>query len=107
MRRRRRCRGRCRSLCRTNENVHKTNGKISFKIKAQIGTFVNLFGKNGEEVLCCDGYIRNTKEADIDTLKVWDRSEAIALLDKMHQKVIEICETNLLYSEIRRTHFIL
>ena len=75
-----------------NENVHKTNGKISFKIKAQIGTFVNLFGKNGEEVLCCDGYIRNTKEAGIDILKVWDRSEAIALLDKMHQKVTAICD---------------
>lgn len=75
-----------------NENVHKTNGKISFKIKAQIGTFVNLFGKNGEEVLCCDGYIRNTKEAGIDILKVWDRSEAIALLDKMHQIVTAICD---------------
>ena len=75
-----------------NENVHKTNGKISFKIKTQIGTFVNLFGKNGEEVLCCDGYIRNTKEAGIDILKVWDRSEAIALLDKMHQKVTAICD---------------
>ena len=83
------------SLCfidEINEIVHKTNGKISFKIKAQIGTFVNLFGKNGEEVLCCDGYIRNTKEAGIDILKVWDRSEAIALLDKMHQKVTAICD---------------
>lgn len=75
-----------------NENVHKTNGKISFKIKTQIGTFVNLFGNNGEEVLCCDGYIRNTKEAGIDILKVWDRSEVIALLDKMHQKVTAICD---------------
>lgn len=77
-----------------NENVHKTNGKISFKIKTQIGTFVNLFGKNGEEVLCCDGYIRNTKEAGIDILKVWDRNEVIALLDKMYQKVIAICDAN-------------
>jgi hypothetical protein len=77
-----------------NENVHKTNGKISFKIKTQIGTFVNLFGKNGEEVLCCDGYIRNTKEVGIDILKVWDRNEVIALLDKMYQKVIAICDAN-------------
>lgn len=77
-----------------NENVHKTNGKISFKIKTQIGTFVNLFGKNGDEVLCCDGYIRNTKEAGIDILKVWDRNEVIALLDKMYQKVIAICDAN-------------
>lgn len=77
-----------------NENVHKTNGKISFKIKTQIGTFVNLFGKNGEEVLCCDGYIRNTKEAGIGILKVWDRNEVIALLDKMYQKVIAICDAN-------------
>ena len=38
--------------------------------------------------------IRNTKEAGIDILKVWDRCEVITLLDKMHQKVIEICETN-------------
>ena len=77
-----------------NENVHKTNGKISFKIKTQIGTFVNLFGKNGEEVLCCNGYIRNTKEAGIDILKVWDRNEVIALLDKMYQKVIATCNAN-------------
>lgn len=77
-----------------NEIVHKTNSKISFKIKIQIGTFValDLFGKNGEEVLCSDGYIRNTKEAGIDILKVWDRSEVIALLDKMHQKVTAICD---------------
>lgn len=77
-----------------NENVHKTNGKISFKIKAQIGTFVNLFGKNGEEVLCCDGYIRNTKEAGNDILKVWDRTEVIELLNKMYQKVIATCNAN-------------
>lgn len=77
-----------------NETVHRTNGKISFKIKTQIGTFVavDLFGKNGEEVLCSDGYIRNTKEAGTDILKVWDRSEVVALLDKMHQKVIAICD---------------
>ena len=45
-----------------NEIVRKTNGKISFKIKTQIGTFVamNLYGENGEEVLCSDGYIRNS-----------------------------------------------
>lgn len=79
-----------------NETVHRTNGKISFKIKAQIGTFItlDLFLENGEEVLCSDGYIRNTKEAGIDILKVWDRGEVVALLDKMHQKVTAICENN-------------
>ncbi len=77
-----------------NEIVHKTNSKISFKIKTQIGLFVDLFGKNGEEVLCSDGYIRNTKEADIEILKVWDRTEVIELLNMMHQKVIAICDAN-------------
>ena len=79
-----------------NEIVHKTNGKISFKIKAQVGTFlaVDFFGNNDEEVLCSDGYIRNTMEAGIDVLKVWDRDEVITLLDKMYQKVIKECETN-------------
>lgn len=75
-----------------NEIVHKTNGNISFIIKTQIGPYVDLFGKNGDEVLCSDGYIRNTKEAGIDILKVWDRYEVIALLDKMHQKVTAICD---------------
>ena len=79
-----------------NEIVRKRNGKISFKIKTQIGTFIamDLFGKNGEEVLCSDGYIRNTKEAGIDILNVWDRDEVIELLDKMYQKVIMKCDSN-------------
>lgn len=79
-----------------NEIVHRTNAKISFKIKAQIGSFVavDLLGKNGDEVLCSDGYIRNTKEVDVDILKVWDRDEVIALLDKMYKKVIAECKAN-------------
>ncbi len=79
-----------------NEIVRKKNGKISFKIKPQIGTFVaiNLLEENGEEVLCNDGYIRNTKEVGIEILKVWDRNEVIELLDKMYQKVIMICDSN-------------
>ena len=79
-----------------NEFVHRTNGKISFKIKAQIGTFVtvDLFGTHGDEVLCSDGYIRNSKESDIDILKIWDRDELIALMDKMHEKVITECKAN-------------
>lgn len=79
-----------------NEIVRKTNGKISFKIKTQIGTFVamNLFGENGEEVLCSDGYIRNSKETDVDILNVWDRTEVIELLNKMYQKVIATCNAN-------------
>lgn len=77
-----------------NEIVHKTNAKISFTIKVQIGSFVavDLFGKNGDEVLCSDGYIRNTKEDDVDILKVWDRDEVIALMDRMYKKVIIGCK---------------
>jgi hypothetical protein len=45
-------------------------------------------------VLCKDGYIRNSKEEGIEPLKIWDRDEVIALLDKMYQKVISICATN-------------
>lgn len=78
-----------------NEIVHKNNGKISFKIKTQVGTFVSVFNKrDGEDVLCKDGYIRNSREDGIDILKVWDRNEVIALLEKMYQKVITECETN-------------
>lgn len=77
-----------------NETVRKHVGKISFKIKTQIGTFINIFGVRDDKVLCEDGYIRNSKEDGIDILKVWDRDEVIALLDKMYQKVINECETN-------------
>lgn len=77
-----------------NDTVHKNDGKISFKIETQIGTFINVFGKKGVEVLCKDGYIRNSKEEGIEPLKIWDRDEVIALLDKMYQKVISICDTN-------------
>lgn len=77
-----------------NDTVHKNDGKISFKIETQIGTFINVFGKKGVEVLCNDGYIRNSKEEGIEPLKIWDRDEVIALLDKMYQKVISICDTN-------------
>lgn len=79
-----------------DKTVHEINGKISFTIEAKIGTFVNLdfFGENGNDVLCKDGFIRNSKEIGIDILKVWDRDEVIALLDKMYQKVITECEAN-------------
>lgn len=77
-----------------NNTVHKNDGKISFKIETQIGTFINVFGKKDVEVLCKDGYIRNSKEGGIEPLKIWDRDEVIALLDKMYQKVIKICDTN-------------
>ena len=78
-----------------NEIVHRNSGKISFKIKAQVGRFVSIFNRyNGEDVLCKDGYIRNSNEKGIEILKVWDRDEVIALLEKMHQKVITECEAN-------------
>lgn len=77
-----------------NEIAHKDNGKISFTVKARVGTFINIFGEKGEDVLCKDGYIRNSKENGIEELKVWDRDEVIALRDKMYQKVIEECEAN-------------
>lgn len=78
-----------------NEIVHRNSGKISFKIKAQVGRFVSIFNRyNGEDVLCKDGYIRNSNEEGIEILKVWDRDEVIALLEKMHQKVITECEAN-------------
>ena len=77
-----------------NETVNKDSGKISFTVKAQIGTFIDIFGERGDEVLCKDGYIRNSKEEGIEILKVWDREEVIALLDKMYQKVIAECEAN-------------
>jgi len=86
-----------RSFCfidEINEIVHKNVGKISFMIKTQIGKFVDIFGMNGDEVLCKDGYIRNSKEDGIEILKVWDRDEVITLLDKMYQKVITECQTN-------------
>lgn len=76
------------------ESVHENSGKISFKIKAQIGMFVDIFGERGDEVLCKDGYIRNSTEDDLEILKVWDRDEAIALLDKMYQKVVAECKAN-------------
>ena len=78
-----------------NEIVHRNSGKISFKIKAQVGRFASVFNKcNGEDVLCKDGYIRSSNEDGIEVLKVWDRDEVIALLEKMHQKVITECKTN-------------
>lgn len=78
-----------------NEIVHRNSGKISFKIKAQVGRYVSIFDRcNGEDVLCKDGYIRNSNEDGIEILKVWDRDEVIALLEKLHQKVITECETN-------------
>ena len=46
------------------------------------------------EVLCKDGYIRNSQEEGIEILKIWDRNEVIALLNKMYQKVITECEVN-------------
>lgn len=76
------------------ETVHKNTGKISFKIKTRIGPFVDIFDDNGEEVLCQDGYIRNSKEEGIEILKVWDRGEVITLLDKLYQKVSAECEAN-------------
>ena len=36
-------------------------------------------------MLCKDGYIWNSKEEGIEPLKIWDRDEVIALLDKMYQ----------------------
>ena len=77
-----------------NEIVHKNVGKISFKIKARIGTFIDFFSERGDEVLCKDGYIRNSKKEGIEPLKIWDREEVITLLDKMYQKVIAECEAN-------------
>ena len=76
------------------ETVRKKDGKISFKIKTRIGPFVNIFGENGDEIICEDGYIRNPKEEGSGILKVWNREEAIALLDKMYQKVITECDAN-------------
>lgn len=77
-----------------NQTVHKGSGKISFVVKARIGTFVDIFGEKGVDVLCSDGYFRNSKEDGIDILKVWDRDEVIALLDGIYQKVTNECETN-------------
>lgn len=77
-----------------NNTVHKDKGKISFTIKVQVGSFINIFGERGEDVLCKDGYIRDSKEEGIEILKVWDREEVIALIDKMYQKVIAECEAN-------------
>lgn len=75
-----------------NDNVCKTTGKISFKINAQIGTFIDFFNENGDDVLCKDGYIRNTKEEGHEALKVWDRNEVVNLLDSMYQNVISKCK---------------
>lgn len=77
-----------------NETVHKDNGKISFTVKIRVGTFIDIFDEKGEDVLCKDGYIRNSKEDGIEVLKVWDRDEVIALLNKMYKKVIAECEAN-------------
>ncbi len=75
-----------------DEIVHATDGKISFKVKVRIGMNVDIFGESGEEMLCQDGYIRNSKEEGIEILKVWDRSEVITLLDKLYQKVSAECD---------------
>ena len=77
-----------------NETIHKTSGTISFTIKVQIGSSVDFWGERGDNVLCDDGYIRNSKEAGIVALKVWERNEVISLLDKLYKKVAEICEDN-------------
>lgn len=89
-----------------NEIVSKTNGRISFEVETQIGrTSIDIFGENGAEVLCKDGYIRNSQEEGVEILKVWDRDEVVKLLYRMHQKVIRDCEskgydTDLLLFEI-------
>ena len=75
-----------------NETIHKDNGKISFTVKAQVGTFIDIFGERGDDVLCEDGYIRNSKEESVRILKIWNRDEVIALLDKMYEKVIAECD---------------
>ena len=77
-----------------NDTVHRDNGNISFTVKARVGTFIDIFGEKGEDVLCKDGYIRNSQEDGIEVLKVWNRNEVIALLDKMYHKVISECEAN-------------
>ena len=75
-----------------NDLVHKNSGTISFRITAQIGSFIDIFDEKGEAVLCKDGYFRNSKDEGLEVLKVWNRDEVIALLDKLYQKVTLECE---------------
>lgn len=77
-----------------NELIHKSSGRISYRIRASIGTMVRIFPDRSEEVLCADGYIRPLNVANAEALLVWDRTEVITLLEKMHQKVEAICADN-------------
>ena len=70
-------------------------GKISFKIKVNIGTFICLFHNEPDYYLCKDGFIRKKEDDDLsDVLTLWDRSEVIALIDKIYKKAESICQEN-------------
>lgn len=77
------------------ETVKQTEGKISYTVEAQLGTFVDLFGDKGKNLLSEDGYFRNTKEkSGAGVLKVWNRDEVIQLTDKIYEAVKQICDDN-------------
>lgn len=84
-----------------NESIHNKSGKISYTIKADVGTFIDFFEEERiQYVLCVDGYIRDSREEGIETLKVWGREDVIALMEKMYQRVTEICDANGFDTEI-------
>ena len=77
------------------EIVSKTSGKLSYTIRVDVGTFINPFHSKPEYYLCSDGFIRKlTKDELLLTLKLWDRDEVIALIERIYKKVETICQDN-------------
>ena len=78
-----------------SEVVRKTSGKLSFTIRVDVGTCINLFHSKPEYYLCSDGFIRKlTKDELSKALKLWDRAEVIALMERIYKRVETICQEN-------------
>ena len=73
--------------------VFSKSGKVSFKIKVNVGTFRSFFHKEPDYYLCSDGFIRKREEGDLsDVLTIWNRDEVIALKEKIYKKAELICQ---------------
>ena len=73
--------------------VFSKSGKVSFKIKVNVGTFRSFFHKEPDYYLCSDGFIRKREDGDLsDVLTIWNRDEVIALKEKIYKKAELICQ---------------
>lgn len=77
------------------EIVSKSSGKLSYTIRVDVGSGVNIFHSKPVYYLCTDGYIRLLHKDELtQALKIWDRDELIALIERIYKKVEMICQDN-------------